>query len=171
MILYEKEICQYMDIPSIPKKKWDGKKSFANGVAVIELVSGSQGYAVASYDADNDTKPRIKKVFSLEQYYKVSDIFVVPSYMDVDVENMDLDDESKESAQFLVQEADDAMEENVDPVAQEQTTYFFDNIHNDEEARAFIRAYNKKKKEKARVPKTHDGLIMRLSVIYDEKNN
>lgn len=171
MVLYEKEICDYLNIPSIPKKKWDGKKSFINGVAITNLLGGAQAYAVATFDADVDEKPRIKKVLTLEQYVDVGDIFVVPSYMDSDVENMDLDEESKESAKFLVDEANEViLEESNTEQQEEQSEYYFDNIHNDEEAAAFIRAYNKKKKGKGKVPRTHEGLLMRLSVIHSELN-
>lgn len=173
MILYEQEICEYLNIPSIPKKKWDGNKSFLSGVAEVKLMGGAIAYAVASFDADNDRCPKIKKVFTLEQYVEVGDIFIVPSYMDTDVENMDLDENSKESARLLVDEANDAILESIDETTQaEQNEYFFDNIHNDDEAKAFIRAYNKRngKKTFGRTPNTHEGIIMRLSVIYSEQN-
>ena len=171
MILYEKEICEYLNIPSIPKKRWDGKKSFMHGVAVTNLLGGAQAYAVVSFNADEDKKPRIKKVMTIEQYVDFGDIFVVPSYMDSDVDNMDLDDESKESAKFLVDEANEVISSEIDDEPKpEQSEYFFDNITNDEEATAFIRAYNKKKKSKGKIPRTHEGILMRLSVIYSELN-
>ena len=166
MTLFEFEICKYLDIPAIPKKAWDGKKSFKDGVAIVTLKSGQQAYVAVTFDCETDNKPRVKKVFTLEQFNDISDIYVVPSYMDSDIEAMDLDEESKEKAQFLVEEATDIVEET--PEEEATNEYFFDNIHNDEEAKAFIKAYNKKMKNKARVPKSHDGLIMRLSVIHAE---
>ena len=40
MIQKEQEVCRYLSIPNIPKKKWDGKSSFKFGVAVTELLGG-----------------------------------------------------------------------------------------------------------------------------------
>ena len=37
MIEFEKEVIKYLNIPSIPKKEWDGKSSFSKGVALLEL--------------------------------------------------------------------------------------------------------------------------------------
>ena len=34
-IEFEKEVCAWLTIPSIPKKEWDGNSSFKYGVAVI----------------------------------------------------------------------------------------------------------------------------------------
>ena len=174
-IQYEKEICRYLNIPSIPKREWDGKKSFLQGCAVVNHVDGRQSYAVVAYDHERDAKPRVKKVFTLEQYSDVERIFVVPSYMDTNVDDMDLDDKSKESAKLLVDEAKE-MEVNGDDsdFGQAENEYFFDNIHNDEEAMAFIKAYHKKKgkgkKTYGRTPRKHDDIIVMLSVIYNEIN-
>jgi hypothetical protein len=48
--------------------------------------------------------------------------------------------------------------------------YFFDHIHDDNEACAFIEAYNKRNKIKGVIPKKHDSLVMRLGVIWEETN-
>ena len=65
VIEFEKEICQYLNIPSIPIKKWeDGKKGFKDGVAVTTLTSGVMAYAVATFDETIDDKPHIKKTFT-----------------------------------------------------------------------------------------------------------
>lgn len=42
--------------------------------------------------------------------------------------------------------------------------------NSDEEAMAFIEAYNKKNKINARVPQKHDSILMRLAVIYADEN-
>ena len=174
MIYKEKEICQYMGIPSIPKRKWDGTQSFARGCAIINHDNGESSYAVATFDGDVDNKPRIIKVFSIEQYHSVGDIFIVPPYMDTNVEEMDLDEESKEMAKALVEEAKDIELGENDGDFQDGTNeneYFFDNIKNDEQAIAFIRSYNKKNKiKRGGIPRTHEGIIVRLSVIYNELN-
>lgn len=173
MVQYEKEICQYLGIPSIPKRKWDGEKSFLQGCAVTTHMDGSQSYAVATYDNEKDAQPRIKKVFNLEIYKKVEDIFVVPSYMDTNVDDMDLDDDSKEKAKILVDEANELeiSGSEQDFCDEPNNEYYFENITNDDEAKAFIRAYYKKNnKTKTKIPRTHEGLIVRLSVIYNEIN-
>jgi hypothetical protein len=174
MIEFEKEVLDFLGLPSIPKKEFDGKP-FKKGVAVIELASGVKAYAACSFNPDDgDTTPKICKVFSLEQFTKIEKIYVVPEYMATlnEVDEMDLDDDSKKRASELLEQAEklelDSTEfEDVKPPINE---YYFDNIKNDAEAKAFISSYNKRNKIKGRVPKTHEGLIMRLSVIYGELN-
>lgn len=172
MVLFEKEICEALRLPSIPKKKWDGKSRFKKCVAVVKTISNVEVYAVASFDSEKDKEPRIVKVFSQEPFDKVGDIFIVPQYMDVeDIQNADLDEESKKRAEELANEAKEIEDEGVaEEVKEPENEYYFDHIHSDEEAAAFIASYNKTNKLRARVPKTHDGLIMRLSVIYAETN-
>lgn len=175
MIKFESEILDWLNLPSIPKKKWDGKTSFKVGVAVIELQYGAQAYAVATFDSDSDSEPRVKKVFSLEQFIKVSEIFVVPSYMDEDIENMDLDEQSKQAAQRLLDEAHELENEGIEKkIEMPKNEYFFDTIHNDEEAMAFIKLYNKANRIKGRVPRDHETIVMKLLVIWfnlQNKNN
>ena len=172
MIFFEKEICEALRLPSIPKKKWDGRSSFCRCVAVVTLITGDEAYAVASYEAEKDAEPRIVKVFSQEPFNKVGDIFIVPQYMDVyDIKDADLDDESKKRAEELAKEAKEIEDEGVEEETKEpENEYFFDHIKDDDMARAYIAAYNKANKIKGRVPKTHEGLVMRLSVIYAETN-
>lgn len=172
MIQNEKEIIKYLNIPSIPKKKWDGKKSFKSGCAVTQLMNGGEAYAVATFDKETDKTPRIKKVFAQDIFKGYTDIYVVPSYMDdVDVDNADLDDESKKKMTLLMEEAKELEDEGVEETQEESTNeYYFANITNDDEARAYIKAYNKRNKIRANIPKNHDAIIMRLSVIWNEEN-
>lgn len=177
MIERENEVCQYLGIPSIPKKKWDGKSGFKRGVGIVNLLTGRQAYVVVTFDEEKDDDCRVVKVFSLEQFklekFGVDNVFVVPDYMDTNVENMDFDEKSKEAAKALVNEALDL--ENADTAASKvelpENEYYFDNIHNDEEAIAFIKSYNQSNKVRGKVPDTHEGLVMRLSVIHSEINN
>ena len=179
MVEYENEVCQYLGIPSIPKKKWDRKSSFKRGVGIVDLIGGHQAYVVVTFDAEKDPDGycRIVKVFSLEQFafggFGLSEVFVVPDYMDTDVENMDLDESSKEAAKALVNEALDL--ENADTASSKVTLpeneYYFDNVHSDEEGMAFIKAHNTSNRIKGKIPTTHEGIVMRLSVIYSELNN
>lgn len=175
MILCENEVCKYLGIPNIPKKKWDGKSGFKKGVGIVDLISGNKAYVSVTFNPEKDKTCRVVKVFINEQFSDVDNdsIFVVPDYMDTDVESMDFDERSKEAAQALVNEALDL--ENADTAASKvelpQNEYYFDNIHNDDEAQAFIKSYNQSNKVRGKVPTTHEAIVMRLSVIYSEINN
>jgi len=168
MIEYENMVCRELNIPSIPKKEWDGQRSFKVGVAVINLYGGHQAYGVATFNNDVDKEPRVIKVFTLEPFIGIDKVFVVPDYMDTDVESMDLDDESKKAAQMMIEEANELENDGVEKEKLPENEYFFDHITNDDEAAAFIKDYNTRNRIKGRVPKSHDGLVMRLSVIYSE---
>lgn len=175
MILCENEVCRYLGIPNIPKKKWDGESGFKRGVGVVDLMTGNKAYVSVSFNPEKDKSCRVVKVFINEQFSNVDNdsIFVVPDYMDTDVENMDFDEKSKEAAQALVNEALDL--ENADTASSKvelpENEYYFDNVHNDEEAQAFIKSYNQSNKIRGKVPTTHEAIVMRLSVIYSEINN
>lgn len=176
MIEKEQEVCQALNLPTIPKKKWDGQKSFKTGVAVVslgEMDDAVLAYAVATFDAERgDEKPRITKVFTTEQFFDIKEIYIVPDYMDDDVENMDLDDESKAAAQRLLDEAKELEGSDSHDDELPKNEYFFDHVHNDDEAVAFIKSYNSTNKIRGgKVPTTHERIIMRLSVIYSELNS
>lgn len=170
-IRFEKEVCQYLSLPSIPLKEWDGKTSFKDGVAVTKLLLGDLAYAVCTFNADTDKEPRIKKVFAEERFSGIDKIFVVPSYMDTkDIGNADLDEQSKEAAERLAQETEEMTEtpENEEKVEMPDNPYYFDNITNDEEAIAFITAYNRDNNIRGAVPSKHETLVMRLGVIFND---
>ena len=174
-ILFENEVLDNLKLPSIPKKKWNGKDSFKDGVAVTELQSGILSYAVATFDAEVDEKPRIKKVFTLEPFFSIKDIFVVPAYMDSvdDVDDMDLDKDSKEAALRLAEEAktleEDGVESDEMKDMKKLPEWVFDNVHNAEEATAFIKSYNKQHNIRGgRIPQNEEGLKLRLLTIYEE---
>ena len=169
MISFEKEVCSYLNIPSLPKKEWDGKSSFKNAVATIKLGGSRLAYAVASYDEAKDDAPRVVKSFMTEPFYGIDKIFVVPSYMDTDVDNMDLDEQSKKAAEDLKKEADELEKQGAEETIEvPENEYCFDHIHNDEEAIAFIEAYNRENNIKGAIPKKHESIIARLTVIYAE---
>lgn len=177
MIFKENEVCQFLGIPNIPKKKWDGKSGFKRGVGIVNLLTGNKAYVVVTFDPEKDDDCRVIKVFTQEQFitthFAVDDVFVVPEYMDTDVDNMDFDEKSKQAAQALINEALDL--ENADTAASKvelpKNEYYFDNIHNDDEAQAFIKSYNQTNKIRGKVPTSHEAIVMRLSVIYSEINN
>lgn len=171
-IRFEKEVCQYLSLPSIPLKEWNGKTSFKYGVAVTKLLLGDLAYAVCTFNADTDKEPRVKKVFAEERFNSIDKIFVVPSYMDTKgIENADLDEQSKEAAKRLADEAEDLTQGNDEEMplfGDNLPEYFFDHIHNDEEAIAFITAYNRDNNIRGAVPSKHETIVMRLGVIYNE---
>jgi hypothetical protein len=174
-ILFEKEVLESLKLPSVPRKKWNGEDSFKEGVAVTVLQSGSSAYAVATFDAEADEKPRIKKVFTLEPFFSIKEIFVVPAYMDSvdDVDDRDLDKESKEAALRLAEEAQELEEEGVESdemkEMKELPEWVFDNVHNAEEAAAFIKNFNKQNNiHGSRLPQDEEGLKLRLLTIYEE---
>lgn len=175
MVQYEKEILLHLNIPSIPKKKWDGKSSFWRGVAVIETQDGSTAYAVATFNAESDEAPRITKVFSVGAFVSYGDIFIVPNYMNDNVDTFDLpDDKSKQAAQSLIEEAKEMEMEGVDEPQTEipEHEYFFPFITNDEEAQAYIRNYNRERgRRKGAIPSTHESIVLKLAAIYAEQQN
>lgn len=172
MIQYEKEICRYLDIPAIPKKKWDGKRSFKYGVAVANLVAGNDAaYVVVSFDAQVDDKPHVVKVFAIGQYDGIDygSITVVPDYMDVDgVETWDIDDASKKAAQSLIEEAKEMQDaEDDDDGMVGLPEWIFPEITTKDEAVAWLKSYNKMNRiKKGRIPTSEDALKMRLFSIY-----
>ena len=168
MLQFEFEVCKYLNIPNVPKKEWDGKSSFKDGVAVTQLAHGYFAYAICTYDAEKDEKPYVKKSFSIEPFYNISKIFVVPSYMDTDIENADLDEESKKAAAELVKEAEE-LTHNEEDVKVPQNPWCFDEIHNLEEARAWLANYNSKNKIKGKLPKNEESVKLRLLAIYSEQ--
>lgn len=171
MIQFEKEIINYLNLPGIPKRVWDGLSSFDDGVAVVNLTLGNQAYAVCAFNSETDREPRIKKVFAEERFSGIDKIFVVPSYMNTkDIENADLDEQSKEAAERLAKETEELAEtpENEEKVEMPKNEYFFDHIHNDEEAIAFITAYNRDNNIRGAVPSKHETLVMRLGVIFND---
>ena len=166
-ILFEKEICDYLNLPSIPKKEWDKKSPFDKAVAVVKMGFGQCGYAVARFDQTKEQKPNVIKVFSSEPFFDIERVFIVPDYMETDVKDADLDDESKKKAEELAKQAEEIETDgDGDKIDAPENEYYFDNITNDEEAIAFIAAYNKKNGIGGQVPKKHDTILMRLSVIY-----
>lgn len=171
MILFEKETIEYLGLPSIPKKVWDGKSPFENSVAVVNMCDGRKAYAICSYNSDN-AQPQIRRVFCQEPFNGIEKVFIVPSYMQSvsDVDNMDLDEDSKRKAKIILSEASELENDGVidEPIQEPENEYYFPNISNDEEASAFITNYNRRNKIKGKVPKTHEGILMRLSVIYND---
>ena len=176
MIEFEREIIAYMNIPSIPKKEWNGKDSFQYGVAILNLATNRQAYAACSFDKETDSKPRIRKVFCVEPFNGIDKVFVVPSYMDNDTTDADLDIESKKRAEQLAAEAEElenkgTVEEAVEN-ANKLPEWIFDEIHNMSEAQAWLKQYNIRNGiKKGKVPTNEETIKMRLYNIYMSQKN
>ena len=176
MIEFEREIIAYLNIPSIPKKEWNGKDSFQYGVAILNLATNRQAYAACSFDKETDSKPRIRKVFCVEPFNGIDKVFVVPSYMDNDTTDADLDSESKKRAEQLAAEAEElenkgTVEEAVEN-ANKLPEWIFDEIHNMSEAQAWLKQYNIRNGiKKGKVPTNEETIKMRLYNIYMSNKN
>lgn len=178
MIKFEKEVCEYLRIPSIPKKEWNEKDSFKKGVAIVRLAVSGTGYAVCTYDEEEDKEPRIIKSFASEPFYEIGKIFVVPNYMNTsekDIKEMDLDDESKKKAEALVQEAQELTQQSEQDKEIEEMQklpeWIFPEITNAEEARAWLSNYNSRNRIKGKIPTNEETIKMRLLNIYSQMKN
>lgn len=175
MVEYEKEVVAYLNLPCLPKKEWNQQDSFKDGVAVVSLSLGRLAYAVCTFDKETDKEPRIKKVFGIEPFTSIEKVFVVPSYMDNDTSDADLDAESKKRAEQLAAEAkelenqgtvDEAIED-----ANKLPEWIFPEIHNIEEAQAYLREYNRINRiKKGKIPTNEETIKMRLYNIYKTNN-
>lgn len=173
-IINRADVIKYLNIPDIPKKKFDGKTSFKQGVAVVSLMQGRFAYAVCTFDAEKDAKPRVIKYFASEPFYDITEVFVVPAYMDTDIENADLDEESKKAAQQLANEVLEMESEGAESERmkrmKELPEWIFDEIHNRDEADAWLRNYNKTNKIKGKLPKSDEAIKTRLISIWSDLN-
>lgn len=176
MIEFEKEVIAYLNLPSIPKRDWDGLSSFQDGVAVVNLSLGRQAYAVCTFNKDEDKEPRIKKVFGVEPFMGIEKVFVVPAYMDNDTTDVDLDAESKKRAEQLAAEAQELENEGtVDEAVQEADKlpeWIFPEIQNREQAVAYLREFNRINGiRKGKIPTNEETIKMRLYNIYMSNKN
>lgn len=173
MIRYEKEVVQFLNLPKIPKKEWDGKTAFKNGVAVVTLVSGDQAYATATFGEreSGGGEIKIKKVFTLEPFVSIDKCYIVPNYMDEDVDNFDMDEQSKDRARFILEEAHELERDGIEqePIIEGVNEWVFPEIHNREEAEAYVRSYRKRNRIKGKCPSNADDLKAYLYVIASDK--
>lgn len=171
MILFEKEVCAQLRIPSIPKREWDGKSSFQTAVAVVTLRTGYDAFAVATFNKDIDKIPRIIKVFSDEPFSIIRKLFIVPEYMNVnDIDSLDLDDASKANAATLAQEAEAIEAEGTDEENEYKNLpeWVFPEITNKDEAIAWLSAYRKENKIRGKMPKNEDTIKSCLLSAYSQ---
>ena len=170
--LFEKEVIQHLNLPSIPKKEWDGKSSFQKGVALLGMSDEREAYAVASFDADVDKKPNIVKVFGIEPFVNIKKVFVVPAYMttEEEIKDMDLDEQSKKKVQQVLDEAKEIENEGTEdenPMVN-LPEWIFPEIENKEQAVAWLKNFQSRNKQKGRIPTTEENIKLRLFSIYSE---
>ena len=164
---FEKEVCEYLKAP-MPKKEWDGKTSFDKGVALIRCITGGYNYAACKFNADVDDKPRITKVFSLEPFTEITNIYPIPAYMDDDILTMDLkDDDSLDAMKGLLAEKQEIINKDIieKPIVENEWGYDF--IHNIQEATAFM----KTKQPKGKISTNAEVLKNKLRVMYFNEQN
>lgn len=170
--LFEKEVIRHLNLPSIPKKEWDGKSSFSKGVALISLRGGREAYAVASFDANVDKAPNIVKVFGIEPFVGIKKVFVVPSYMttEEEIKDMDLDEQSKKKVQEVLDEAKEIENEGTEEENPMKglPEWIFPEINSKQEAEAWLRNFQSRNKQKGRIPTTDENIKLRLFSIYSE---
>lgn len=165
-MMYENEMLAYLNIPKVPKKEWDGKTPFKNGVGVASTNVGDV-FVVVGYSEDDENNLKIRKVFGLEPITGIAKVFPIPDYMDMDVDAWDVDEESKEQAKQIAKEVTEMETESVDEEPKEKLSeWYFDEIHNIDEARAWVAAYRKRNRIKGSTPKTEDALKNYLYVLY-----
>lgn len=166
-MMYENEMLAYLNIPKVPKKEWDGKTPFKNGVGIAKTNVG-EVCVVVGYSEDDENNLKILKVFGLEPIVGITKVFPVPDYMDMNgIEGWDVDEESKESARTIAKEAVELEREDEKEEPQEELSeWYFDEIHNIEEARAWVAAYRKRKRIRGNSPKTEEALKNYLYVLY-----
>ena len=174
-IFNEQEVINYLNLPSLPKKQWDGKTSFKSGIGVAIGHDDSESFVILSFDSETDSEPRVTKVFSLVPFSRIDKtrILIVPSYMETNVDEMDLDEQSKKAAQSVINEATELENEGVQQIKvnvgeEGEGEYFFKEITNDTEAQAYIRAYNKKHNLRTSIPTTHEDIVTRLAVMWKD---
>lgn len=175
MIQFEKEIINFLGLPKIPVKAWDGKSAFSKGVAVVEMPSDGEAYAVCSFNPDNgDKQPHITKVFGIEPFKAIKSILVVPEYMNSveEVKAMDLDDASKKRAEELLNEATELENEGVEDTStkmEDLPKWIFPEISSKEQAVAWLKNWQATNRQKGRIPTTDENLRLRLYSIYMEQ--
>lgn len=168
------KVLAYYGLPAIPaeKHKWDGKTSFTQGVGIIRLSSERLAYAPCTYDSEHDVRPRVIKAFLQEPFTLTDEIYVVPTFMNTNVDDMDLDEASKRAAERLAQEGDEIIAAHEDNAIREEIKalpeWVFDNIHNIDEARAFVQSWHSTNKIKGKIPQNEETLKLRLLAIRSE---
>lgn len=166
-IRFENKICQFLGIPSIPKKKWDNETSFDSGVAIIKRITDVEDYAVCSFNKETDDSVRIIKDFGFEPFVEIIDIYPVPAYMEDNIDKMQLDEESKQAMEELLQEKKEIVNKDVEKPKVEIYEWGYPFIKDRKSAEEYLR----KKGLKGRIPTNKITLQAKLQCMYREEQN
>lgn len=89
-----------------------------------------------------------------------------------EVKDMDLDEQSKKKVEQILSEANELENEGVKsdvPAMEDLPEYIFPEIHNKQEAEAWLRRYNSINKIKGKLPQSEETLKLRLYSIFVEQ--
>lgn len=175
MYRFEQDVLDYLGLPSMPRKKWDGASHFDKGVAVVEDRYGDKYCAACSFvDGRDYDKPVITKVFGIEPFVRIVDIYTVPDYMSVasEVPDMDLDAESKKRAEEILEEAAEMSAEveagEADGELKQLPEWIFPEITNKAEAEAWLRRYRSVNHIRGRIPTDEEAIKLSLYSIFQD---
>jgi len=160
------KVFPFLNIPKCPKKEWDGKESFAFGVAVVHRTIGTEEYAVCKFDSEKEEKPRIIKDFGHSSFDGIITIYPVPAYLDEDVESFDLDDASKQAVKDAIEDKKAIIESSKEKVKEEICEWGYEFIHSKEEAIAYLKTL----KLKGKIPEREDAIKSKLQLLFREEN-
>jgi hypothetical protein len=161
-----KECLIYLQIPSLPKKEWDGESEFNKGIGLVERISKKQDYVICRYIPEKDMCVRVIKDFSGEPFLKVLECYPMPDYADVEIDSMQLDEQSKAAMEMLIEERNEKISEDVQDEDEKLPDWIFPFINNKEEAVAYL------KSQGVKVPaalKSEDKIKAKLYVLYQDK--
>ena len=160
----EKKILEYLKIPSLPAKKWNGKDSFLQGLAIVRRITGEEDYAICSFNSETDERVRIIKDFGIIPFTEIIDVFTVPDYMNDDISKMNLDEESKDAMKQLLDEKKEIVNGKVEEtIISSEWGYEF--IHNKQEAIAYL----KSKQIKGRISNSEEVLKAKLREMFHKE--
>lgn len=166
-IKFEKEICAMLEIPCCPKKEWDNKTPFERGVALLRDITGTEMYAVCTYNPEIYKKVRITKVFGSIPFSEILSVYPIPAYMEDDITKMDLDESSKEAMEDLLREKAEITNKDVEVPNKEIYEWGYSFITNKQEAIAFLKTKN----VRGKIPTNEEVLKAKLKVMFNKENN
>lgn len=166
---FEKEVCKFLNIPSLPKNEWDKKSSFDNGVAIVKRLHGGEELAVCRFNSEADTDVRIIKDFGFEPFTEIISVYPIPSYMEDNITKMTFNDSTSEEAmKALLLEKNELTSGKTEDKKEEEYEFGFPFIKDKKEAIAYLKSKN----PKAKISPNIDVIKNKLKVMYhnEQKN-
>jgi len=163
----EKQVCEYLGIPSIPiKAKWDGKSPFTRGVAVIHRITDVYDYACCAFNPETDDSVNIVKDFGDVPFNQITEVYPLAAWMEDNIQGMDLSDSSKEAMEALLQEKREKIKDGTEEPKKKEYEWGYEFIHDKKEALAFLKTKN----IKGKMPAKEEVIKAKLRVMYREEN-